>query len=433
MIVYPLALIATLLLTALSNLSATLFAPSAVHFNIPLVSVAPYDTHSFDRLLLSSAPSLFLDYDTCPAPLATATCRWAHSSAIAPSASAIVDISSAELALRPSPLAPSAPRPRRQPPPTPALGFTPPALRVSCFGRLVDGSVVCCYLALLYWLVVGTAQVTCYFWYRVGFAVDVQRMESPWTLYSVGLFSETSVVSRYGAPGLLEYNLARVPRTARFLRPVRPALPSPPSPSPPRPPPPPPQPRKEPHRGRRGGKREQRRRRTQEHVAKMAAIAARLQSTVVELPPQHRPTIWDCPVDVQSDDNDFATDGSGRVISSTGTLTPFLVDPPTRAPQSTSAPFRVSSTRSPFSVHQPQLPSAPMPTIILPPKNIVGRTHSHCDTPPKIPAIPTLRRRQSPGPTLGTVAVRVVPAGRPSQRVRRALAVNRLGHVLNAV
>ncbi|KAI0672988.1 hypothetical protein C8Q78DRAFT_1144380 [Trametes maxima] len=367
MIVYPLALIAALLLSALSNLSATLFASSSARFDIPLVSVAPYYSRSFDRPLLTGAPLSSLDYDACSAPLATQTCHWVYSSA--PPASATVDIPSAELALRPAPLTPSAPR--RLPAPAPTLRLTSTALPASYFGRLVDASVVCCYLALLYWLVEGTAQVAAYFWYRVAFAVDVQRMESPWSLYSVGLFSETSDVSRYGAPGLLEYNLARAPRTARFLRPVLPALATPPSPSPPPPPPQPPLPlppspvlsqaAKDAHRGRRGGKREQRRRRTQEHVAKMAVLTAFLQAqpTIVDAP-QYRPSIWDHPVDTPPAGDDFATDGSGRVISSTGTLIPFPVDSP--APQSTPAPLQPPS---PSSAHKPPLPPTPASSTAL--------------------------------------------------------------------
>ncbi|KAI0667750.1 hypothetical protein C8Q78DRAFT_1082041 [Trametes maxima] len=412
MLVYPIALLAALLLGALNDLSAVLLAPTLARFNLPLVSVAPYYVHSFEPLPRLGAPTL----------LNASASLYHHVSLAMPTAlstSALVDIST-----RPSALALTLTHTHSSPPP-PLYDTTTPAHGASFLGHLVTALVVCCYLALLYWIALGTALVACYCWYRVAAAVDVQRMDSVLSLYSVGLLAETSDVLRFGAPGRLEFNLARVPRTARFLRPVPPApVIPPPSPAPPAP-----TKVKEAHRGCRGGQREQRRRLTQLR-RELAALAP---SPAPQSPgagtPQLRPSVWDFPVDISTHDAPFATNGSGRVVNIGDDHTAFFIDPPPSSRPSTPTP-------PPPTPSAPLRPPTPIPTIPpSTPKTIVGRTYSHCDTPPKVPAITTFRRKPAPRPTLASVAVRVTPAGKLNQRARRALTAQRsvsLGNFVNA-
>ncbi|KAI0647841.1 hypothetical protein C8Q79DRAFT_952186 [Trametes meyenii] len=404
MLVYPIALLAALLLGALNNLSAVLLAPTLARFNLPLISVAPYYVHSFEPLPLLGAPT----------PLNASAALYHHVPLATPTAlftSALVDIST-----RPSALAPT-----HTPPPPPTL-YEPatPAHSANFLGHLVTALVVCCYLALLYWIALGTVLVACYCWYRLATAVDVQRMDSLLSLYSIGLLAETSDVLRYGAPGRPEFNLPRVPRTARFLRPVPPALAIPPPPLPP----PAPIQVKEAHRGCRGGQREQRRRLTQLRRELAALASSTTPQPPVASSPQHRPSVWDFPVNIPTNDASFATDGSGRVVDLGDNCAAFFIDPPPSGPTARTQPTPAAPIPTPTST-----PTVPAPT----PKTIIGRTYSHCDMLPGVPAITTFRRKPSPPPTLATVAVRVTPPGKLNQRAKRALTAEvSLRNFLNA-
>ncbi|OJT11196.1 hypothetical protein TRAPUB_12303, partial [Trametes pubescens] len=191
-----------------------------------------------------------------------------------------------------------------------------------------------------------------------------------------------------------------LPPPTPSLSPPTPALLPPPSlPLPPPPPPlPPPEPlpelanKKKTHRGNRGGKRQQRRKLKRANAAEALAQ------------PQ---LVADIPQDFA-----FITNGRGQVvIAHHPDAAPTHSPPPNAAPAPPPPPPRQTLPHPPLA---PRPPTAPTKTII-------GRTYSHCDTPPDIPAVTTFRRRSSPPQTLAIVTVRVLPTGKLNQRARRAL------------
>ncbi|KAI0353030.1 hypothetical protein OH77DRAFT_1522800 [Trametes cingulata] len=415
MLIYPIALIAALLLRALSDISVVYLAPIVTRSHLPLLDVTPSTAHSFaPPSLPSGAPShvhwstpsnnCWHQYGSCvdlvyftPAYLAPSAPAIAQPSFTALATLAPPPRASCEQPVRPLPLAPSA----------------------SWSEYFVDFLVVAGYLGALYWMSLGFAILACIAFHRVASVVDVQRMDSPWSFYSVGLLAETSCVCcRIScAPGLLVPSLSRVPRIARGLRPVPPALATPA---------PAPVPKKveTTHRGSRGGRRQHRRRyaedlrQTQFDAASPPSLPPIPPSSAVSVrdvdPRPCRPHLWDAPTGSAPQDSTFTSNGSGRVVSIADGHDTYFIDPPQALNTSTTQaqPAPCPTPTSP--------PSLAVPSVV-PLKTILGRPYSHCDAPPERPAITTFRRKHSPKQTLATVTVRVLPSGKLNQRARRAL------------
>ncbi|KAI0372907.1 hypothetical protein BV20DRAFT_1119460 [Pilatotrama ljubarskyi] len=418
MLIYPLALVAALLFRALTDISVVYLAPLVTRFHIPLLTVTPSTIHSFASLSLPfGAPSPlrtpstpvhydWQDYGSC----VELDCSLSTLPEYSQSTPAVV----ASLPSALGTLVPltQASRARLPPPPHHA----PPAI---WSGYLVDFLVVCGYLAALYWMSLGFAILACIAFHRVASAVDVQRMDSPWSFYSPGLLAETSCVCRpiSCAPDLLVPNSSRVHRIARTIRPVPPALVAPTT-----------APVSEkvetPHRGSRGGKRQHRRRHAQDIRQTQLEVgvppAPLLPSTsgisTAETRPL-RPHLWDAPVDSQSPESTFISDGRGRIVSiADARKAPFvgarrlLATPAKRAQPATRA-----STRT----------VTPPPSVVpqaAPVEAVRGRTYSHRGTPPPTrPAITISRRMPSLESNLANVTIHTLPTGKLNQRARRAL------------
>ncbi|OSD01080.1 hypothetical protein PYCCODRAFT_1436854 [Trametes coccinea BRFM310] len=465
MFICPIALIAAFLLSALTDLSLVLLPPTLARFNLPLLAaVTPSHVHSFpSRSLLSgsfasvnssSSPSLddtwsHLHYGGCVNLEASA---WTLSRRVSPSA--IAGPVSSQAGLVPSATS------TRQPPAVSEERLADSASHShatlatgSFYPYLVDVLVFCARMTALYWLALGYAIVACVFFHRLASAVNVQGMDSPWSFYSLGLLAETSCVACHcGAPGLCGSDLGRVGRIARGVRRVLPPVADPPGCV------------TEPEtkkicertpRGSRGGRRQHRRRHAEvcdlRAVPDVLAPLAPIPQTpteqlplvalthqtppplgqhngiapTLELPAEDADTI--VPVssvaDLPSVDDTHALDDEwvdGGRNGEAVVLGPSLRYYPTDLPPDIEPPSPAVAQPAPAT---PPPPPAVAPTPQTPQKTIIGRTYSHCDSPPSVkPAITTSRRPRASPPTSAGATVTVLPYGKLNQRARRALA-----------
>ncbi|KAJ2965312.1 hypothetical protein NUW54_g14163 [Trametes sanguinea] len=225
MFIYPIALIAAFLFGALTDLSLVLLSPALTRFNLPLLTVAPSHVHSFaSRSLLPGTFTLVntstslddtwsdLHYGGC---LNLELSSWTLSRRVSPPA--IVETPSPALVLSATPT-------RQHPavsehPLAESASHSHATLASSLYSYLAGFLVFSTWVTALYWLAQGYAIVACVFFHRLASAVNVQRMDSPWSFYSLGLLAETSCVACHcGAPGLVNPDLSNVGRIARGVR-----------------------------------------------------------------------------------------------------------------------------------------------------------------------------------------------------------------------
>ncbi|KAI0375852.1 hypothetical protein BV20DRAFT_19334 [Pilatotrama ljubarskyi] len=257
----------------------------------------------------------------------------------------------------------------------------------------------------------GFAILACIAFHHVASAVDVQRMDSPWSFYSLGLLAETSCVCRPVScvPDLLVPTLYRVHRIARSIRPVPPVVvaptPAPASVS---------EKAETPHRGSRGGKRQHRRCHAQDLCQAQIDVAPPAALPSPTIPAAVSSLTWDAATDSESHPQTFTSDGSGRVISIADGRDKYFIDPP-KVLKTSAARDKPDPRSKPT-----HLPASRVPPT--PPKTVIRRPYPHRDAAPIPPAITTIRRTPSLEQTLETVTVRVLPAGKLNQRARRALA-----------
>ncbi|KAI9065207.1 hypothetical protein FKP32DRAFT_504120 [Trametes sanguinea] len=469
MFIYPIALIAAFLFGALTDLSLVLLPPALTRFNIPLLSVAPSHVHSFASRSLRSGTftlvntsSTSLD-DTWSNDLHYGGCvnlelsSWALPRRASVSPPAIVEPVSSALVLSATPT--RHPRAVSEDPLADSASHSHATLASSLYPYLADFLVFCTWVAALYWLSLGYAIVACVFFHRLASAVNVQRMDSPWSFYSLGLLAETSCVACHcGAPGLVDPDLSNVGRIARGVRRVLVPVADPPGCV------------TEPERkticertprGCRGGRR-QHRRRNAEDLRALPDVLASIPPTpqiLIEQPPPHQPVAAvpsqtppleehlatghilqtpeedlpaaapQDPVDVTLNLDDEWLDGGrgGEALVLGPPLRYYPIYPPPAVESATS----LVPPSNPKIPPPPAIASIPQTArkIIVP----VGRTYSHCDSPPSVkPAATASRRRRAP-PTLAGSTVTVVPSGKLNQRARRALAArSTLGRFLQA-
>ncbi|CDO77410.1 hypothetical protein BN946_scf184857.g17 [Trametes cinnabarina] len=479
MFIYPIALVAAFLFGALTDLSLLLLPPTLARFKLSLLTVAPSRLHSLpSRSLLSgtfvsvNASTLPLDdagshYGGC---LNLEFSSWVVSRRVSPPAIAIAGRLSSALVL-------SAPINNHM---MPVVSQAPladseshrQATSTSSWNPyLVDLLVFCTWMTALCWLSRGFAIVACVFFHRLALAVNVQRMDSPWTFYSPGLLArETSCVACHcGAPGLLGGDSRKVGRIASGVCFVLPPMADPPGCV------------SEPEmkkistvakslRGHRGGRRQHRRQNAVDlrgcpdvHGALQAAHEARAERLPVAATADLSITA-SAPaaeaVEEQHLDSALPSELELGSIPSHGSLTlddewldggrageSIALGPPLRY-------YRICNARPPSSREEvPGTLPARVPATVLPPlplavtavplavaahppqapsNAIIGRTYSHCDKLPSVkPGTIVSRRRRAPAPNLATATVRVIPSGKLNQRARRALATRTtLGQLL---
>ncbi|KAI8989672.1 hypothetical protein BD414DRAFT_484888 [Trametes punicea] len=441
MFIYPIVLVAALLFGALTDLSVIYLTPTVTRFYIPLLPIAPSPVHSFASLSLPPGDVVFpntsttLDttwthYGSCVNPELSS---WALSHRIA--APAVAKPVPSALVVYAGPSTLSCLEASEESPLVP----TPDALSATIWAAYVlDIFVACGYLTALLCMSLGFAILACISFHRLASVVNVQRMDSPWSFYSLGLLAETSCCCcRLScAPGLLDTNSSRVHCITASLRPVPPALAKPPCT------PPTPTDIETTHRGSRGGKRQHRRQQAQDFrkVAQDGAVAfppdpshvpqpapsPDLQPLPTHIPfrstqetladtTAHYPHVWDAPLRGTMEDVAFTSNGRGRVVSVANDRATYI-NPPLSAESTATVEL---PTRSAHPT-PPALTAAAPP---LPPKNVAVRTTSQYDQMlPAMPAITTLRRGSNPAPTLAITTVRAMPTGKLNQRARRALA-----------
>ncbi|KAL7284710.1 hypothetical protein ACG7TL_002016 [Trametes sanguinea] len=415
MFIYPIALIAAFLLSALTDLSLVLLPPTLTRFNLPLLAaVTPSHVHSFpSRSLLSgtfasvnssSSPSLddtwsHLHYGGC---VNLESSAWTLSRRVSPSA--IAGPVSSQAGLVPSATS------TRQPPAVSEERLADSASHShatlatgSFYPYLVDVLVFCAWMTALYWLALGHAVVACVFFHRLASAVNVQGMDSPWSFYSLGLLAETSVgrVARgvrrvlppvvdppgcdlRAVPDLLA-PLAPIPQTPTEQLPLVALTHQTPPPL-----------------GQHNG------------IAPTLELPAEDADTIVPVS-----SVADLPSvdDTHALDDEWVDGGrNGEAV----VLGPSLRYYPTDLPPDIEPPSPAVAQPAPAT---PPPPPAVAPTPQTPQKTIIGRTYSHCDSPPSVkPAITTSRRPRASPPTSAGATVTVLPYGKLNQRARRALA-----------
>ncbi|KAI0333490.1 hypothetical protein GY45DRAFT_1432230 [Cubamyces sp. BRFM 1775] len=422
MIIYPLVLVASLLFGAFSDLAVVFLGPIVTPYHIPLLGVAPSHFRSFASPSLLSGPSASVNtwsrYGSC---VDLDRSLWGLSGLLTIPALAGPTPSESGLTV----FVPSFTASEE-----PLLLSSHASSTTWSAAYLVNILVACHYvvvacgcLVVFYWISRGFALFAYTFFYRLTYVVDVQRMDSPWSFYSVGLLAETSLCGchLFGAPELLVHIPSDVPRATPSLRPVPPALAEPPCPLPEQ------KKVEKTHRGRRGGKRQHRRR----HALDQAPVLDSPQAPALPpaTPPQDvptrapadRPLVWDAPLGDVDPNVSFTSNGSGRVVSTSDARSTYFVDPP-RADEPAPPAQRPTRSTRPTPTTPPPAPAAALPQT--PPDTILGRTYSPCEPTAlrPTPAITTFRRKHSPPQTLGIVTVRVVPSGKLNQRARRALA-----------
>ncbi|KAI9065209.1 hypothetical protein FKP32DRAFT_503934 [Trametes sanguinea] len=397
MFIYPIALIAAFLFGALTDLSLVLLPPALTRFNLPLLSVAPSHVHSFaSRSLLSGTFTLVntsstslndtwseLHYGGC---VNLELSSWTLSRRVSPPA--IVEAASSALVLSATPTRQL--RAVSEDPLADSASHSHASLASSLYPYLADFLVFCTWVAALYWLSLGYAIVACVFFHRLASAVNVQRMDSPWSFYSLGLLAETSCVACHcGAPGLVDPDLSNVGRIARGVRRVLVPVADPPGCV------------TEPERkticertprGCRGGRRQHRRRNAEVCNPLVCGL-------------------------------EHYTDPAFQDLRALPDVLASI--PPT-----------------PQTLIEPPPPTCPL----LPPQDPVDVTRNLDDEwvdsgrggealvlGPPLRYYPTSRRRRAPPPTLAGAIVTVVPSGKLNQRARRALATrSTLGRFLQA-
>ncbi|EIW56454.1 uncharacterized protein TRAVEDRAFT_49277 [Trametes versicolor FP-101664 SS1] len=449
---YPIALVAALLFSALTDVSVLLLAPTFARFHIPLLGGTASHYFSLTSLSLAPGDPVSLDnnsyhYGSCVDsecfPLAFAVS----------SAPAIVDY------LPPTLLQ--------------ASEYTPaPSLQASFAswsGTLYHIPTIVAVLAAMYYICMIWVTVSVPFFSCVADTLDLQQPNSSWSLDSPASPVKSLCTVRHPstcAPQRLSFDGAtelwdlvpvsstaprRVQAVSRpvllilppppplslppsptlppptpLLPPPTPLLPPPtqtlpqstlslpaPTPSPPPPPPPtlplppptpplpPPEPpleiaKKKRSRGTRGGKREQHRK-----INRALAAEAAAQNQQITAP----------------QDPTLITDGSGPEVVVVHHHPAIPAPPPPPKP----VPAAITRFAQPWT---------PPPKPYLAPRHatpsntltIIGRPYSHYkSTPSNGPAITTLSRWAShTSPPLATVPVRVLPPGKLNQRARRA-------------
>ncbi|KAI0326953.1 hypothetical protein GY45DRAFT_51711 [Cubamyces sp. BRFM 1775] len=192
MFIYPIAFVAALIFSALSDLTVVLLAPTVARFHIPLLGVSPARIHSFAPLSLPSGTfNLSQDWSRYGSCVALDISPWGLPGLL--TIPAVVDTI-----------------------PSPSTTRTPED-RVSIFDLLV-------HIAVWYSVFTGIGKAASFI-SRLGSVINAQRMGYSRSTYSAELFAGLSLVSsQLGAPELPVFSSSDVPRIAPSILPVPPAL-----------------------------------------------------------------------------------------------------------------------------------------------------------------------------------------------------------------